>query len=128
MSKEGFLLSFDELNNIFPFYILLNKDLTIDKIGKSIQKIFPDHKLGNHFFDHWNVVKPQVEFDYKKDFESIIGKLTAIRYEERQSFVLKGHFEKVESKALRDFIYESNNGRLVNFVETLEIALERFTL
>ena len=63
MSKEGLQLSFDELSEVFPFYILLNKDLIIDKVGKSINKIFPEHKTGEHFFDDWSVVKPHVKFD-----------------------------------------------------------------
>lgn len=45
----------------------------------------------------------------------------------RLRLVIIGDFKNVESKSLRDFIYESNKGRLVNFVETLEMALERLT-
>lgn len=44
----------------------------------------------------------------------------------RLRLVIIGDFENVESKALRDFIYESNKGRLVNFVETLDVALKKF--
>ena len=41
----------------------------------------------------------------------------------RVRLVIIGDFENVESKSLRDFIYESNQGRLVNFVESLEVAI-----
>ena len=36
-----------------------------------------------------------------------------------------GDFSKYTSKSLRDFIYESNNGRMVNFVSSVEEARER---
>lgn len=36
-----------------------------------------------------------------------------------------GDFSNIQSKALRDFIYESNKGRQVFFVETQEDALDR---
>ncbi len=37
-----------------------------------------------------------------------------------------GDFSQVESKSLRDFIWESNKRRQVNFVESREAALEAF--
>ncbi|RFS18592.1 DUF4180 domain-containing protein [Emticicia sp. C21] len=36
-----------------------------------------------------------------------------------------GDFSKYTSKSLRDFIYESNNGRSVNFVSSVEEAKEK---
>lgn len=42
----------------------------------------------------------------------------------KMKLVILGDFDKVESKSLNDFIFESNKGGLVNFSETLEKALE----
>lgn len=39
-----------------------------------------------------------------------------------------GDFSRFESKALRDFIYESNNGGRINFVDSLEAALKRLSI
>lgn len=36
-----------------------------------------------------------------------------------------GDFKNIKSKALNDFIYESNNGKYYYFVETKEEAIER---
>jgi len=36
------------------------------------------------------------------------------------ALVIVGDFDKYQSKSLADFIYESNQGRQVNFVKTLE--------
>ncbi|UHO39922.1 DUF4180 domain-containing protein [Chryseobacterium capnotolerans] len=38
-----------------------------------------------------------------------------------------GDFSKYESKSMKDFIFESNTTRHVNFVETLAEALENFS-
>ena len=35
-----------------------------------------------------------------------------------------GDFEKYESKSLNDFIFESNKGKLINFVTTVEDGLK----
>lgn len=38
----------------------------------------------------------------------------------RMRLAIVGDFEQVESKSLRDFIYESNQGQLINFVGSVE--------
>lgn len=43
----------------------------------------------------------------------------------RVSLAIVGDFEKYEGKSIRDFIFESNKTKHINFCETLENALER---
>ena len=43
----------------------------------------------------------------------------------RMRLVIVGDFSALESKSLRDFIYESNKGKLVGFVSTAEEALHK---
>lgn len=38
-----------------------------------------------------------------------------------------GDFSKFSSKSLRDFIYESNKGKHVNFLDSVEAAVEVFS-
>jgi len=45
----------------------------------------------------------------------------------RVKLAIVGDFEEVKSKSLRDFIRESNRGRTVNFVNSVEEAVERLT-
>ncbi|WP_129714352.1 DUF4180 domain-containing protein [Pedobacter sp. SYP-B3415] len=42
----------------------------------------------------------------------------------RFSLAIIGDFDRYTSNSLRDFIYESNKGRLVNFLPTVEAALK----
>lgn len=43
----------------------------------------------------------------------------------RIGLAIVGDFEKYQSKSIRDFIFESNKTKHINFTETLENALER---
>ncbi|WP_160137390.1 DUF4180 domain-containing protein [Chryseobacterium sp. c4a] len=45
----------------------------------------------------------------------------------RIGLAIVGDFSKYESKSMKDFIFESNKTKHVNFVETLEQALENFS-
>ncbi|MDR7210147.1 DUF4180 domain-containing protein [Flavobacterium piscis] len=42
----------------------------------------------------------------------------------RVRLVIVGDFEKYQSKSIRDFIFESNNGRQINFTATLNEGLK----
>jgi len=44
----------------------------------------------------------------------------------RMRLAIVGDFSKFTSKSLRDFIYESNKGKMVGFVGSVEEALGRF--
>ncbi|PWN71835.1 DUF4180 domain-containing protein [Chryseobacterium phosphatilyticum] len=45
----------------------------------------------------------------------------------RIGLAIVGDFSKYESKSMKDFIFESNKTKHINFVELLEEALENFS-
>jgi hypothetical protein len=45
----------------------------------------------------------------------------------RVRLAIIGDFEKYESKSIKDFIFESNKNRQINFVNSLKEGLERLT-
>jgi hypothetical protein len=45
----------------------------------------------------------------------------------RMQLAIVGDFDKYDSKSLRDFIYESNKGRRINFVSSLHEAKGKLT-
>ena len=72
---------------------------------------------------HQKNISPEF-FDLKtKMAGEILQKFS--NYQVRLTIV--GDFEEVESKSLRDFIRESNRGKLVNFVDSLEEAVRRLS-
>lgn len=46
----------------------------------------------------------------------------------RVQLVIVGDFSKYTSKSIQDFIYESNKGKLINFLPTAEAAKERLLI
>lgn len=43
----------------------------------------------------------------------------------RMQLFIIGDFDKYPGKSIRDFIYESNKGKLVNFLASVELAKEK---
>jgi hypothetical protein len=46
----------------------------------------------------------------------------------RNRLAIVGDFSKYESRSLKDFIFESNKGKLINFVETTEMATKMLSI
>lgn len=46
----------------------------------------------------------------------------------RVRLAIVGNFEKYQSKSLRDFIFESNRNRQINFINSLQEGLERLSV
>ncbi|MET6996766.1 DUF4180 domain-containing protein [Chitinophaga defluvii] len=43
----------------------------------------------------------------------------------KAQLVIIGEFSRYPGKSLKDFIYKSNKGKLVNFLDSPELAVER---
>ncbi len=78
-----------------------------DKVIIYEKNITPD------FFD----LKTKIAGEILQKFSNYKVKLTIV-----------GNFEKFESKSLRDFIFESNKGSQINFVNSLEEAIGKFQI
>lgn len=58
MSNFQFNFNVDEFNSIFPFYILIDQELKIKSIGKSLVKLLPKEFVGSSFVDLFQFQKP----------------------------------------------------------------------
>jgi hypothetical protein len=86
--------------------------LLVDLYYQEYDGIFIDEaNITPSFFD----LKTGLAGDLLQKFSNYRIRLTII-----------GDFKKYESKSLRDFIFESNKGRLINFRSTVSEALEIF--
>lgn len=70
--------------------------------------IINEANLPDEFFD----LKTGLAGDILQKFSTYQGRLAIV-----------GDFSKYESKSLKDFIYESNKQRRINFVNTLDAAV-----
>ena len=86
--------------------------------------------LGNIYYQdfgcvilHEKNITPQF-FDLKT---KMAGEILQKFSNYRVRLAIVGNFEKYKSNSLRDFIFESNNGRMVNFTASVEEALQKLS-
>jgi hypothetical protein len=79
--------------------------------------------LGNLYFDgydkiivHENNITPDF-FDLKT---GLAGEILQKFSNYRVQLTIVGDFGKYQNQSMKDFIFESNKGKLINFVETIE--------
>ena len=94
------VLNNEELNNLFPFYILLNQEGKIISIGQSLKKLFPISKKEDYFNNSWTIELPSLT----SIAEISTKKLTIISNNSNSSLKFKGQFEKIEDSNQLIFI------------------------
>ncbi|PWN67414.1 DUF4180 domain-containing protein [Chryseobacterium oncorhynchi] len=77
-------------------------------------------------FDKVIVYEKDITPDFFDLKTKIAGEILQKFSNYRIGLAIIGDFSKYESKSMKDFIYESNKTGHVNFLETLEDALENF--
>ncbi len=82
--------------------------------------------LGNLYyqgFDKIFIHEKNITADFFDLKTKLAGEVLQKFAQYRMPLTIIGDFSKSESKSLTDFIYESNNGRQINFVGSLSEAL-----
>jgi len=82
----------EQIDNIFPFYISVDKDLNIFATGKSLKKLFPQ-LIGKPFGEAFMIKAPTEGSQLIKDFGQIIHQLVIIAPIKDPHFYLRGQFE-----------------------------------
>lgn len=86
--------------------------------------------LGNIYYQDFDKIIMYEEnitpefFDLKT---KIAGEILQKFSNYRVRLAIVGNFSKYDSKSIKDFIFESNKTQHINFVETLEEALEKLS-
>ena len=77
---DTFTFSFDEegFSKIFPFYILLNNDITVNALGKSIGKVYKPLQKGINFAEHFRIKRPYVENFTAESLSEILSQLVIL--------------------------------------------------
>lgn len=122
MDKIGFHISLNELNKIFPFYLILSDKLVVEFFGKSIPKLWPTIAKGDSFVDLWSITVPKMDIRIERSLEGVLGKLCVIEKKSKAGFGMKGHFEKIGSE--NKYIFYGNP----SFTSTNQIIENNLTL
>ncbi len=91
-------ISIKELSHLFPFYILLSKDLKLESYGRSMSILFSDEIINESFFENWKFNQPTENENIKNNFDAIIGKLIIISNNKNEKIKFKGQFEKIKTE------------------------------
>ena len=92
---------FDEnnFNRLFPFYILIDKDLKIKSFGKSLAKICPEIQNSFSFVSCFEISRPHLESPTFNEIISSSNQLSVIKYK-KSEISLRGQFELVNDSLL----------------------------
>ncbi len=98
MKAAKLILNSEQLNRLFPYYLLLNKDLQIEFFGQSFQEYF-DLKEGVSFLDNFyledNFLKPSFD-DLKKNINQDITLFSL----QQKEYKFNGRLEYIEEDKL----------------------------
>ena len=94
MNDLQFTFTSATLNAIFPFYILIDENLTIKSFGNSIAKMMPELEKDKFFTDYFTVIRPFKENIYPDNFITILNQSVIFTSKGYNPLTLKGQFEQ----------------------------------
>ena len=86
----------EQFNRIFPFYILVDRELEVISFGKSLAKLYPIHE-GSLFSDCFQLKLPQIE---KISFNTLLelsNQVVLISLNGSNHNILRGQFEYIDA-------------------------------
>jgi PAS domain S-box-containing protein len=92
MNPSQLTFDYNDFNDIFPFYILMDNTLTILKTGQSLQKIIPD-STEIHFEKLFSIVRPYTPVINFDQIKLIHEQLIIIKFINRESITFRGQFK-----------------------------------
>lgn len=90
-------LSEVQLNNLFPFFILINRDFEVLAAGKSLSKLY-NTKVGVKFNTLFSIPRPYTPIAQLTDLIALQNQLVVLEPLEKKSTLLRGQFEYLVQK------------------------------
>lgn len=87
----NFQLSETQINRLFPFYININENLTIDNCGKSSNKLFQINK-NDYFYNHFFVLRPVFDITNFNELKNYTNQLIILEHK-KNGIKFRGQFE-----------------------------------
>lgn len=78
MNNIQFNFNVDEFNSIFPFHILIDDQLKIISLGKTLNKLLPEIELNTYFIKSFNFQRPHFENIDLNNFTQTLDQLVII--------------------------------------------------
>lgn len=100
MNKLSFIFDEEKFSTIFPFYLLLDNNLIITSLGKSIAKIFPSIVPGRPFKEAFSIKRPFLEFINAETLNQNVSQLIILEATDDNSIYIRGQFEIIDDGIL----------------------------
>ncbi|WP_162127907.1 PAS domain-containing protein [Flavobacterium phycosphaerae] len=94
MADLQFTFTGPTLNHIFPFYILIDENLTIKSFGNSMAKIMPELEEDKSFTTYFTIVRPFKDNVTPENFKSLLNQLIVLTSKGFNAITLRGQFEQ----------------------------------
>ena len=91
-----FLFNETQINRLFPFYILINKELKVIAVGKSLGK-FCDLKKAQHVHQFFSIPRPLTSINSFDDLIALQDQLVVMELATENKLKLRGQFEYMEA-------------------------------
>lgn len=145
MPKRGLSLSPEQVEHLFPFYLLINEKVEVLAFGSSVSKLC-EVQVGSLFSSNFFVNRPQIETTDFDGLKSLAGQLVILEVRNEAKNILRGQFEfndefnqllfigspwfnsveevKQSGLTLNDFAYHDPLIDLLHLLKTKEIVNE----
>lgn len=97
---EQFNFSLAKFNKMFPFYLLIDANLNLKSIGKSLSKILPELKENTPFNESFFLKRPYFKPLKKVIINQIVNQLVVLEAFSDSTLQLKGQFELLNGDLL----------------------------
>lgn len=94
--NASFLFDEEQFNSLFPFYLLIDKDLQVSGMGKSIEKLC-SVKKGDAFVKHFQIPRPHTPIHSFQDLLNLQQQLTIVETFGRINTKIRGQFEYLKN-------------------------------
>ena len=100
---------------------IISDDIVLQTVEDAVDLI---GNMSYQGFDKLIIHEENIISDFFELKNKIAGNILQKFSQYSMPLAIIGDFEKYESKSLNDFIFESNKGKLINFVTTVEDGLK----
>lgn len=95
-----FKFDLESFNKLFPFYILIDDQLRINKFGNSLSKLIPHLKESQSFSEVFRVKRPEISSPTFQTISEFFAQLIIIETIVGSSIILRGQFQQYNNAIL----------------------------
>jgi hypothetical protein len=92
MNALNFSFEAEQFNRVFPFYVLLDNNLNVISVGKSLDRL-DSHLLGKRFGDCFTLKQPQIARVSFTLLKELINEKIVLQNRNGSSYELRGQLE-----------------------------------